>query len=72
MAGDNANLILRVLSGPNQGAETSLEEGVWLIGASDTADLTFADPELADTHLRIAVEAGRIHIVALAPGVRTC
>nr|WP_289851731.1 FHA domain-containing protein [Sinorhizobium meliloti] len=58
------------MSGPNRGAETSLEEGVWLIGASDTDDLTFADPELAATHLRISVEAGRINIIALAPGVR--
>ncbi|ULJ74560.1 type III secretion system inner membrane ring subunit SctD [Rhizobium gallicum] len=70
VAGDEAKLTLRVLSGPNRGAETSLDEGVWLIGTSATDDLTFADPELAATHLRIAVEAGRIHIIALAPGVR--
>ncbi|MER9305820.1 EscD/YscD/HrpQ family type III secretion system periplasmic domain-containing protein [Mesorhizobium sp. M0496] len=68
--GDDAQLILRVLSGPNRDAETSLEEGVWSIGASDTDDLTFADPELAATHLRIGIEAGRIDIIALAPGVR--
>ncbi|WP_287140935.1 type III secretion system inner membrane ring subunit SctD [Mesorhizobium sp.] len=67
---DDAKLILRVLSGPNRDAETPLEEGVWLIGTSDTDDLSFADPELAATHLRIIVEAGRIHIIALAPGVR--
>ncbi|TIX34788.1 MAG: hypothetical protein E5V34_04700, partial [Mesorhizobium sp.] len=70
LARDDAKLSLRVLSGPNRGAETPLEEGVWLIGASDTDDLTFADPELAATHLRIKVEAGRIHIIAFAPGVR--
>ncbi|WP_244621955.1 type III secretion system inner membrane ring subunit SctD [Neomesorhizobium albiziae] len=70
LAGDEAKLTLRVLSGPNRGAETSLEEGGWLIGSSATDDLTFADPELAASHLRIAVEAGRIQIIALAPGVR--
>ncbi|MBB6414116.1 type III secretion system inner membrane ring subunit SctD [Mesorhizobium sangaii] len=70
LASDDAKLSLRVLSGPNRGAETPLEEGVWLIGASYTDDLTFADPELAATHLRITVEAGRIHIIALAAGVR--
>ncbi|WP_353642799.1 type III secretion system inner membrane ring subunit SctD [Mesorhizobium sp. WSM2239] len=70
LAGDDAKLILRVLSGSNRDAETPLEEGVWLIGASDTDDLTFADPELAATHLRITVEAGHIHVIALAPGVR--
>ncbi|MES0139405.1 type III secretion system inner membrane ring subunit SctD [Mesorhizobium sp. M0016] len=68
--GDDAQLVLRVLSGPNRNAETSLEEGVWSIGASDTDDLTFADPGLAAAHLRISVEQGRIHIIALAPGVR--
>ncbi|WP_235984121.1 FHA domain-containing protein [Mesorhizobium neociceri] len=70
VAGDEAKLTLRVLSGPNRGAETSLEEGVWLIGASATDDIAFPDPELAASHLRIAVEAGRIQIIALAPGVR--
>ncbi|AJC82208.1 type III secretion system YscD/HrpQ family protein (plasmid) [Rhizobium etli bv. phaseoli str. IE4803] len=63
-------LTLRVLCGPNHGAQTTLDGGVWLVGASDTSDLTFADPELAETHLRIAVEAGRIDVTALAPGVR--
>lgn len=70
LAGDDTKLTLRVLSGPNRGAETPIGEGVWLIGASDTDDLTFADPELAATHLRITVEARRIRVVALAPGVR--
>ncbi|WP_246299916.1 type III secretion system inner membrane ring subunit SctD [Sinorhizobium psoraleae] len=70
VAGEEAKLTLRVLSGASRGAETSLEDGVWLIGASATDDLTFPDPELAASHLRIAVEAGRIQIIALAPGVR--
>ncbi|MCK1449658.1 hypothetical protein IVB36_01690 [Bradyrhizobium sp. 35] len=69
LTGDQGQLILRVLSGPNKGAETSLSEGVWLIGSDDADDLTFADPELIASHLRIAVEAGRIQITALAPGV---
>ncbi|MDK1492992.1 FHA domain-containing protein [Sinorhizobium sp. 7-81] len=68
--GEQAELALRVLSGPNRGAETSLGEGVWLIGSQDTDDLTFADPELVGSHLSIAITAGRIEITALAPGVR--
>ncbi|MDK1378221.1 MULTISPECIES: FHA domain-containing protein [unclassified Sinorhizobium] len=68
--GEQAELALRVLSGPNRGAETSLGEGVWLIGSHDTDDLTFADPQLAGSHLSIAITAGGIEITALAPGVR--
>lgn len=69
LTGDQGQLTLRVLSGPNKGAETPLIDGVWLIGSHDADDLTFADPELVGSHLRIAIEAGRIQITALAPGV---
>ncbi|MCP2223736.1 type III secretion protein D [Bradyrhizobium elkanii] len=69
LTGDQAQLTLRVLSGPNKGAETSLGDGAWLVGSHDADDLTFADPELAGSHLRIVIEAGQIQITALAPGV---
>ncbi|MCK1627311.1 hypothetical protein IVA98_30135 [Bradyrhizobium sp. 160] len=69
LTGDQTQLSLRVLSGPNRGAETSLGDGVWLVGSHDADDLTFADPELVDSHLRIVIEAGQIQITALAPGV---
>ncbi|MGY3614118.1 FHA domain-containing protein [Bradyrhizobium sp. USDA 10063] len=69
LTGDQAQLALRVLSGPNKGAETPLGDGVWLIGSHDADDLTFADPELAGSHLRIVIEAGQIQITALATGV---
>ncbi|WP_445222843.1 FHA domain-containing protein (plasmid) [Bradyrhizobium sp. Pa8] len=66
---DQTKFALRVLSGPNRGAETSLDEGVWLIGSHETDDLTFADPELVGSHLRIVIEQTRIQVTALAPGV---
>ena len=69
LTGDQAQLTLRVLSGPNNGAETSLGDGVWLVGSHGADDITFADPELVGSHLRIVIEAGRIQITALAPGV---
>ncbi|MGF6313271.1 type III secretion system YscD/HrpQ family protein [Bradyrhizobium sp. i1.8.4] len=69
LTGDQTQLSLRVLSGPNRGAETSLGDGAWLVGSHDADDLSFADPELVDSHLRIVIEAGQIQITALAPGV---
>ncbi|RZN15021.1 MULTISPECIES: FHA domain-containing protein [unclassified Bradyrhizobium] len=69
LTGDQTQLSLHVLSGPNKGAETPLGDGAWLVGSHDADDLTFADPELVDSHLRIVIEAGQIQITALAPGV---
>ncbi|WP_198028081.1 FHA domain-containing protein [Bradyrhizobium murdochi] len=66
---EQAKLTLRVLSGPNLGAETWLDEGTWLIGSHDTDDLTFGDPELVGSHIRIVNESGKIQITAFAPGV---
>ncbi|WP_430650217.1 FHA domain-containing protein, partial [Bradyrhizobium lablabi] len=67
--GEQAKLTLRVLSGPNLGAETWLGEGAWLIGNHDTDDLTFGDPELVGSHIRVVNESGKIQITAFAPGV---
>ncbi|RTE87897.1 MULTISPECIES: FHA domain-containing protein [Bradyrhizobium] len=69
LAGEKTQLSLRVLAGPNKGAETLLDDGAWLVGSHEADDLTFADPELVDSHLRIVIAAGRIQITALAPGV---
>lgn len=69
LTGEQAKLTLRVLSGPNLGAETWLGEGTWLIGSHDTDDLTFGDPELVGSHIGVAIESGKIQITAFAPGV---
>jgi len=69
LTGEQAKLTLRVLSGPNLGAETWLGEGTWLIGSHDTDDLTFGDPELVGSHIRVVNESGKIQITAFAPGV---
>lgn len=69
LAADQAEFALRVLSGPNIGAETRLGEGTWLIGSHDRDDLTFADPELLGSHLRLAITAGTVEVTAHAPGV---
>ena len=59
---------LRVLAGPNAGAEVNLTDGDWLIGTDENADLTLAEPTLAEQHLRLSVTAGRVTLHALAPG----
>ncbi|WP_426441430.1 FHA domain-containing protein [Bradyrhizobium genosp. P] len=69
LTADRAKLTLRVLSGPNIGAETRLGEGTWLIGSHDSDDLTFGDPELLGSHVRIAIAAGTLEVTAHAPGV---
>ncbi|PPQ15248.1 hypothetical protein CV770_32650 [Bradyrhizobium sp. AC87j1] len=69
LAGEQDKLALRVLSGPNLGAETWLGEGTWLIGSHDKDDLTFGDPELVGSHIRVVIESGKIQITAFAPGV---
>lgn len=69
LTGEQAKLTLRVLSGPNRGAETWLGEGTWLIGSHDTDDLTFGDPKLVGSHIRVVNESGKIQITAFAPGV---
>jgi type III secretion system YscD/HrpQ family protein len=65
-----ATLVLHVLAGPNGGAELRLHDGEWLVGAGDSADITFAEPALAENHLRIVVDGPRISVVALAAGAR--
>ncbi|MBS0643385.1 MAG: type III secretion system inner membrane ring subunit SctD [Acetobacteraceae bacterium] len=65
-----ARPMLRVVLGANQGAEVPLSDGDWLIGTAADSDLTFAEPALADAHVRISVRGSACHIAALAAGVR--
>jgi type III secretion system YscD/HrpQ family protein len=62
--------LLRVLAGPNSGAEAPLDAGNWVIGTGADADLTFAEPALAAAHVRIGIAATGLRITALADGVR--
>lgn len=59
---------LRVLAGPNAGAELALTEGDWLIGTDPEADLTFAEPTLAARHLRLTMAPEGVRLTALAEG----
>lgn len=63
-----AELMLRVLAGPNAGAEMRLSAGEWLIGTATEADILLAEPVLAPQHVRLVVEPGGVRVTALAPG----
>lgn len=52
---------LRVVEGPNIGAELLLAEGkVYVIGRSPSCDLPLDDREVSREHLRVAVRDGRV------------
>lgn len=48
-----SEVILRVLSGPNIGAQVALLEQPLVIGTSDEADIMLADPHIAAKHCQI-------------------
>lgn len=64
-----ADLVLRVLAGPNAGAEVRLAPGDWLVGTGAEADILLAEPALAPAHLRLSVAEAGVQATALAPGV---
>jgi type III secretion system YscD/HrpQ family protein len=54
--------ILKVLTGPNQGAELELSAGAYVIGSADECDVNFSDALVAPRHL--SVELSKDSIVA--------
>ena len=61
MASDE-RFILKVLTGPNQGAELELSAGAYVIGSADECDVNFSDALVAPRHL--SVELSEDSIVA--------
>ncbi len=58
--------LLKVLSGPHQGAEVSLREGAYLVGSGEDCDIVLSDRLLAARHFELAVAANGIELVPLA------
>ena len=54
--------ILKVLTGPNQGAELELSAGAYVVGSADECDVNFSDALVAPRHL--SVELSEDSIVA--------
>ncbi len=61
--------LIKILSGPHQGAEVAIGEGELLIGSSLESDLILSDTLIAPNHLKIHVEKGEIAITPLADKV---
>lgn len=55
--------VLKLLSGPQQGAEAQLTDGTsYLIGSDDECDIVLQAKLVAPRHLMLAIEQGRIHL----------
>ncbi|WP_027185229.1 type III secretion system inner membrane ring subunit SctD [Desulfovibrio inopinatus] len=48
-------LVLKILTGPHAGAEISLKDGDYVLGASDDCDFALADSALAEHHMSISI-----------------
>lgn len=61
------NYLLKIVEGPNQGAEVALVSGLCItVGKEDTCDIVLADPTLPDGTLQL--EAGDDGVSLTAPG----
>lgn len=61
--------LLKILSGPHQGAEVALDEGELVIGSSQNCDLIISDTLVSGEHLKIVVTDTGASIVPLASPV---
>ncbi|HCR37226.1 MAG TPA: EscD/YscD/HrpQ family type III secretion system inner membrane ring protein, partial [Opitutae bacterium] len=69
MADSNERYLLKVLSGPHQGAEISLKEGEYLVGSSGDCDVILSDASLAPEHFKITVSASDAKLVSMGEDV---
>lgn len=59
----NRSTVLKVLSGPQQGAEARLTDGTtYLIGSTDECDIVLQAESVAPKHLTLTVARERIHL----------
>ncbi|MCB1809664.1 MAG: type III secretion system inner membrane ring subunit SctD [Candidatus Competibacteraceae bacterium] len=56
--------VLKLLSGPQLGAEIPLDDGEYLIGSSDDCDIVLLDGSVAARHVLLNKSAGKINISA--------
>ena len=57
------NFIIKIVEGPNRGAEIALPEGVAVtLGKSDACDVVLADSTLPDEPLTFAAAASRVTV----------
>lgn len=61
----NEKYLLKILSGPHQGAEVALDEGDLIIGSALDSDLILSDTLVAPHHLKVVVTDTGVSIVPL-------
>jgi type III secretion system YscD/HrpQ family protein len=64
-----SSYLIKILSGPHQGAEVAVGEGELIIGSSLESDLILSDTLIAPSHLKLHIEKGEIAITPLADKV---
>lgn len=57
--------VLRVFSGPHDGAEIVLVEEQYTVGRGDACDVMLADEALQEIHVQLLVQGDRLHAVAV-------
>ncbi len=62
---DSQRRLLKMFSGPSMGAEISLDAGEYLIGRDVGNDLIVNDRTVADTHLKIRIDADGVFVTPL-------
>jgi len=71
-ASGHATVLLRLLSGPQQGAEVRLgEETSYLIGSDDECDIVLQAESIAPRHLAVTARQGQLHLEARDQAVIT-
>ncbi len=60
-----SSYLIKILSGPHQGAEVAVGEGELIIGSSLESDLILSDTLIAPSHLKLHIEKGEIAITPL-------
>lgn len=61
--------LLKLLAGPNQGAEIALNEETLLVGSGETCDIILSDSLVAAEHIKLHIESSRVTLTPLAAGV---
>jgi len=65
MAEQNELYLLKVLSGPHQGAEIALKPGEYLVGSSGDCDVILSDQNLASEHFKLTVGDDGVHLISM-------
>lgn len=66
MSNSQEQFLLKIFSGPHQGAEIVLNPGKTVLGSHPDADIILSDTFIADKQLEFSIEGGQVQVTALA------